>query len=207
MFFHSTPWLVQHISPSLTWRRKTADKELFLTFDDGPIPELTPYVLEILEQFSIKATFFCVGDNLRKHRSIAEEALQAGHRLGNHTYHHLNGWKTDNEIYFNNVSECQDQLEALETNTRLFRPPYGRLRRSQIGSIRLNYEIIMWDVLSGDFSTKITSQNCLANTINATRPGSIVLFHDNIKAEKNLKYALPRYVEDCLSKGYSFSVL
>ena len=207
MFFHKTPAIARHVYPGLVWHKKSQNKEIFLTFDDGPIPGLTPFVLDTLGQFNIKATFFCVGDNLRKHGEIAKEAVLQGHRLANHTFNHLDGWKIPNDVYFENIDKCDHFLDELQVNPRLFRPPYGKMKRSQVKVLRQKYDIIMWNVLTGDFSRKISPEACLRNSIKATAKGSIVLFHDNIKAEKNLKYALPRYIEHFILAGFVFKTL
>lgn len=207
MFFHRTPRFVQQLYPSLTWSNATEEKHLYLTFDDGPIPILTEFILDTLKGFNIQATFFCVGDNLRKNREIAEKAIAQGHQLGNHTFNHLNGWKTGNERYFHNIEECEHQLHLLNQNKKLLRPPYGKIKRSQIKHLKKEYKIIMWDVLSGDYSNEISSKECLYNTIKATKKGSIVLFHDNLKANKNIRYALPRYIEHYLKKDYQFKLI
>ncbi|QSE97175.1 polysaccharide deacetylase family protein [Fulvivirga lutea] len=207
MFFHRTPRFVQQLYPSLIWRKKTKDKILFLTFDDGPIPSLTEFILNTLQENHIQATFFCVGGNLKKNRTIAVRAIEEGHQLGNHTFNHLNGWKNSASDYLNNIVECERELHSLDQNKGLFRPPYGKLKRSQIKLIKKNHKIIMWDVLSGDYSKSISPKDCLYNTIKATNRGSIVLFHDNVKAEKNIRYALPRYIEHYQKKGYSFGLV
>ncbi|MEQ8928076.1 MAG: polysaccharide deacetylase family protein [Fulvivirga sp.] len=207
MFFHRTPRFVQQLYPSLIWRKKTKDKTIFLTFDDGPIPGLTEFVLDTLHKSHVKATFFCVGGNLNKNRNIAVRTIEEGHQLGNHTFNHLNGWKNSTTDYLKNIVECEQELHSLDQKKGLFRPPYGKLKRSQIKLIKQNQKIIMWDVLSGDYSKNISPKDCLFNTIKATKRGSIVLFHDNIKAEKNIKYALPRYIEHFQKKGYSFGLV
>ena len=207
MFFHKTPTILQRLYPGLVWHKRSQHKEIFLTFDDGPIPGLTPFVLATLAEFNVRATFFCVGDNLRKHSEIAKEAVSQGHRLGNHTFNHLDGWKTQNNVYVENIEKCDQYLPEVGTARPLFRPPYGKINRSQIKIVRQAYDIIMWDVLSWDFSRKISPESCLKNSIKATAKGSIVLFHDNWKAEKNLEYALPRYIEHFVSKGFVFKTL
>jgi len=208
MFFHKTPLPIQWLYPSLVWRKKTSEKIIYLTFDDGPIPDLTEYILDLLKEYGIKGTFFCVGENLKNHREIAVRALEEGHRLGNHSYNHLNGWQTSTIDYISNVVRCQRHLVDLQNKEpQLFRPPYGKIKRSQIKQLKGKYEIIMWDVLSGDFLQTITPEICLEKTIEATSKGSIVIFHDNVKAERNLKYTLPRYIEYFLNKGYSFDTL
>ncbi|UII23678.1 polysaccharide deacetylase family protein [Fulvivirga ligni] len=207
MFLHKTPLVLKWIYPQLTWSKPTKEKVLYLTFDDGPIPDLTEFIIATLNSFNAKGTFFCVGDNIRKHKEIAERAIEAGHSLGNHTYNHMCGWKTELDTYINNVNSCQQELEDLGVKNTLMRPPYGQISRKQISELKDRFDITMWDVLSGDFSSKITPEVCLNKSIKATRNGSIVLFHDNIKAEKNMKYALPRYLEHFSKLGYAFKTL
>ncbi|WP_262249186.1 polysaccharide deacetylase family protein [Parapedobacter soli] len=192
------PWLY----PTLTWHRNRDEKRIFLTFDDGPIPDVTPFVINTLKNYQIRATFFCVGENIKKHPDLFERLLESGHRIGNHTYNHLNGWKTPDDIYLRNVDQCH-QL----TGTNLFRPPYGRARRSQYKQLRQAYEIIMWDVLSGDFDVNLSPDKCLLNVLRHTQNGSIVVFHDNIKATPRITYTLPRAIEHWLGQGYGFGVL
>jgi len=208
MMLHKTPRLIQWLYPSLTWKKNVSDASIYLTFDDGPIPGLTEYILDELKRFDVKATFFCVGDNLKKYPQIAQRALSEGHRLGNHSYNHLNGWQTNTLDYVSNVVRCQKELIDLNNKgPQLFRPPYGKIKRSQIKHLKEKYEIIMWDVLSGDFLPTISPDKCLSKSISSTKPGSIIIFHDNIKAEKNVRYALPRYIEHFKNQGYSFQTL
>lgn len=208
MFLHRTPKVLQWLYPSLLWQVKTANKELYLTFDDGPIPNLTEFILDVLSEFKIKATFFCVGDNLKKHPQIAQRALDEGHKLGNHSYNHLNGWQTSTVDYISNIVRCQRLLYDFDSAVKpLLRPPYGKIKYSQIKLLKKKYTIVMWDVLSGDFSAKINPEKCLEQSIRATKPGSIIIFHDNIKADENVRYALPRYIEHFLDKGYEFKTL
>jgi peptidoglycan-N-acetylglucosamine deacetylase len=206
MFFYRTPWLVKRLYPQLMWAKPTNEKIIHLTFDDGPIPKLTEFVVECLEYYDAKATFFCVGDNLRKHKDIAQMTIDKGHKLANHTFNHIKGWGTSDSDYLDNIVQCEIELAKLAQNLDLFRPPYGKIKRSQIKQIQ-NKHIVMWDVLSGDYSKYVSPKNCLSNSINSTRKGSIVLFHDNIKAEKNLKYTLPRYLEHFKNKGFEFRLL
>lgn len=188
--------------PSAVWRKCATEKKLYLTFDDGPIPELTPWVLDILKQHSIKATFFCVGDNVNKHPELYARILNEGHSVGNHTYNHVNGWNTDTNEYLENTEKCAQLVKS-----KLFRPPYGKLKPTQIKRITANYSIIMWDILSGDYDKNITPERCLLNVINNIRNGSIIVFHDNIKAKDNLQYTLPKFIEYALEKGYDFGTL
>jgi peptidoglycan/xylan/chitin deacetylase (PgdA/CDA1 family) len=204
MFLHYSPFWLKAIYPRYVWHIPIKEKKIFLTFDDGPIPDVTEFVMEELVKYDAKATFFCIGDNVRKHPDIFAQLLDRGHSVGNHTFNHMNGWKTEDETYMENIHLCDRQL-MLETN--LFRPPYGRMKSSQIKLIPDHRKIIMWDVLSGDFSPHITPEVCLKKTIKYTRPGSIVLFHDSVKASKNMQYTLPRFLEHFSEKGFSFEIL
>lgn len=203
MYFVKTPWLLKTIYPELIWNQSRMEKTLYLTFDDGPIPELTPWVLEQLAAVEAKATFFCIGDNIHKHPAIFQQVKDAGHRIGNHSYHHLNGWKSTHKAYLDDIAACQD----LMPETNLFRPPYGRIRKKQIAALSPQHRIIMWDVLTGDFDKSISPINCLNNTLSAAENGSIIVFHDSLKAEKNLRYALPIALRFWKEKGYRFATL
>ncbi len=200
MYLVKMPSWLQYLSPNLVWRIPEKDKTLYLTFDDGPIPELTPWVIHTLAKYAAKATFFCVGDNIQKHPEVYQQVVEAGHSIGNHTYHHLNGWNTDANAYLDNVAKCQSL-----TQTNLFRPPYGRLMPKQRASLSAkHYKIIMWDVLSADFDTSISPEKCLQNVVRNARPGSIIVFHDSLKARQNMQYALPRVLEYFTDQGYVF---
>lgn len=188
--------------PSYIWRLPTADKSLYLTFDDGPIPEVTPWVLETLRGYAAKATFFCVGDNVQKHPEVFQQVVSEGHAVGNHTFNHLNGWKTDTGVYLENVAQCGQVLSS-----NLFRPPYGRLKSQQMKALKKDFRIVMWDVLSGDFSPNLSAEQCLQHVLRHARPGSIVVLHDSLKAERNLKYVLPRVLEHFKAAGYRFEAL
>jgi peptidoglycan/xylan/chitin deacetylase (PgdA/CDA1 family) len=205
MYLIKSPLLLKWYYPSLVWNKTRTDKVIYLTFDDGPIPDVTDFVLNTLNAFNAKATFFCIGDNIKKHPSVFEKLITAGHAIGNHTFNHLKGWKTDDQTYFQNMEECQ-----LLTGTHLFRPPYGRIKKSQIKDIRKAYpkiQIIMWDVLSGDFDTTLSPEKCYTNVIENSRNGSIIVFHDSIKAFDRLKYVLPRALKYFNEQGYVFKTL
>lgn len=202
MYLVKSPIALRLYYHGLTWNKSRKEKKVYLTFDDGPIPELTPYVLEVLRKYNIKATFFCVGENIAKHPKLFEQVKNEGHRIGNHTYNHLKGWGEENGNYLENVEQCQ-QL----TETNLFRPPYGRAKKSQLKELRKDYEIIMWDVLSGDFDLSLSPEKCLKNVLDNTKNGSIIVFHDNIKAIPRVEYALPKAIETLLSRGYVFETL
>jgi peptidoglycan-N-acetylglucosamine deacetylase len=205
---HRTPFFLPLIYPRLTWRIPTTAKELFLTFDDGPFPGPTDFVLDQLRTHAAKATFFCIGDNVRKHPDLYRRVVAEGHATGNHTFNHVNGWKTDFESYRSNILKCDDVMGALDQTykPRLFRPPYGKITRRQIADLSA-YKIIMWDVLSIDYKKSLSTEMCARNTIRATRPGSIVLFHDSLKAEKNMRVALPRFLEYFSAQGFVFKTL
>lgn len=196
------PQILRKLYKGSFWRMNQNEPIIYLTFDDGPIPELTPWVLDVLKQYNIKATFFCVGDNITKHPEIFQRIINEGHQIGNHTYNHLKGWKTTNALYFDNINKCQEL-----TCTDLFRPPYGRITKSQYKFLLTNYRIVFWDVLSYDYDALISPEKCLNNCLKFTRNGSIIVFHDSIKAQKNLKFALPHYIEHFLKLNYKFATL
>ena len=201
--------LIKKIFNNLVWDIPNSDKKIYLTFDDGPIPEVTEWVLDLLKSEDIKATFFCIGDNIKKHPEVYKRILTEEHQTGNHTFNHLNGWKTETNQYIDNFKSCE--TEHLKLNTEhsfLFRPPYGKIKPSQSKAIRqLGYKIIMWDVLSYDFDSTISVEKCLENVISNTEQGSIIVFHDSLKAEKNLKYALPKAIQILKNKGFVFDVI
>ncbi len=199
MYLSKTPRLLKALYPTLTWDFRDQKGKVFLTFDDGPIPEVTPYVLSVLAEFKIKATFFCIGDNVRKHPTVFQQIIDAGHSIGNHTFNHLNGWKTSNSEYTENTMLCESHFKS-----QIFRPPYGRIKRSQIKSLQNRFKIIMYDVLSGDFDTKIDAEKCYQNVVQNTSDGSIIVFHDSLKAFPNMKDALPKVITTLLKQGYSF---
>lgn len=209
MYLHFTPLPVQWLFSRYTWRKKVyGEKKIFLTFDDGPVPEVTPFVLDVLKEYNAKATFFCVGDNVRKYPDILTNVVREGHSLGNHTYHHLNGRNTATGKYLENVQNCGKEIRRLTGRTPdLFRPPYGRIRKEQSKMLLKEYEIIMWDVLSGDFDPALSPESCLKKSIRYTGKGSVVVFHDNPKAYHNLSYVLPRYLEYFRARGFTFPSL
>lgn len=202
MHFVRPIFILNYIYPKAIWRKEKEKNNIYLTFDDGPIPEITPWILDCLKEYQVKATFFCVGENIKKHPEIFNRILAEGHAVGNHTYNHLRGWDSEDQIYFQNIEKCEKL-----TNSRLFRPPYGRAKKSQMKVLAQDYKIIMWDVLTGDYDPKISPEQCYKNCVNYTRNGSIIVFHDNIKAINNVKYALPKSIEQLLRKGYRFKTL
>lgn len=198
MFRAHTPRLVQALLPGYTWRMPDlAEPTIYLTFDDGPIPEVTPWVLDSLRAYGAHATFFCVGENAERHPDLLKQVLAEGHSVGNHTFNHLNGWKTSTLTYAHNVRRC-----ARAVPSRLFRPPYGKLRPQQSVWLRRHFQIVMWDVLSGDYDTQFSPQQCLRHVTHHARPGSIVLMHDSLKAERNLRQLLPAALQFFREKGW-----
>lgn len=178
------------------------EKHVYLTFDDGPVPGPTGFVLDTLKSFNATATFFCIGDNIRKHSDEFRKVVEAGHAVGNHTFNHLNGWKTKPQRYVDNVQQCQQLLSG----GNLFRPPFGRIRNSQVSALK-DFKIVMWDVLTFDYDKALPGERSLAGSLDAVRPGSIVVFHDSLKAENSLRYVLPRFMAELLSRGYTFKQL
>lgn len=202
MYFVHAPFFLRWYYPNVTWNKSRAEKKLYLTFDDGPIPEITPWILDTLKKYNVKATFFCVGENIVKHPDIFQRLKNEGHSIGNHTHNHLKGWDCTDDEYLNNVYTCHEL-----TQSTLFRPPYARAKKSQLKLLSNDFEFIYWDVLSGDFDTNITPEKCLNNVIKHTKNGSIIVFHDNTKAIPRVQYALPAIIKHYLSKGYTFHTL
>ncbi|MFD1161715.1 polysaccharide deacetylase family protein [Hwangdonia seohaensis] len=225
-----TPMLVKRMFPNYIWNIPTAGKTIYLTFDDGPTPDITNWTLDVLKQYNAKATFFCIGHNIEKHPEIFQHIINDGHAIGNHTHNHIKGWKTKTKDYLENVSEAEKVINSqikvcnterigsaeLETqnpelktlNSELFRPPYGQIKPKQGKQlIGLGYKIIMWDVLSFDWDKNVTPEGCLNNVISKSTNGSIIVFHDSVKASKNMQYALPKVLEYFNEKGYSFKSL
>ncbi|QNN40948.1 polysaccharide deacetylase family protein [Pedobacter roseus] len=222
MYLIKSPLLLKWYYPSLLWNKSRTEKVIYLTFDDGPIPNVTDFVLKTLKAFNAKATFFCIGDNIVKHPEVFERVKNDGHAIGNHTFNHLKGWKTDDETYLENTLKCQEL-----TQSNLFRPPYGRIKKSQIRSLESlvwssefkapnnsqlpapssQLKIVMWDVLSGDFDINLAPEKCYQNVIKHTENGSIIVFHDSLKAFDRLSYTLPRALAYFTEKGFTFSTL
>jgi len=203
-YFIKTPWIAKKFFSSYVWSLPANENEVYLTFDDGPHPIITPWVLEELEKYNAKATFFCLGSNIERFPDTYQSILDAGHATGNHTYNHLNGWKTEDKKYLADVSSASQII-----NSNLFRPPYGRIKNSQAKKIsdalqKSNARIIMWDVLSADFDTSLSPEQCLTNVLDNVLPGSIVVFHDSEKAFTNLKYVLPKTLQSLNEEGFAF---
>jgi len=219
--FHTVkmPWLIRKFYPSLIWGQPTKEKILYLTFDDGPHPTATPFVLDELAKYNAKATFFCIGKNVVEHTAIYKRIIDEGHSVGNHTFNHLNGWKTSNEKYFENIFEAAKYIDS-----NLFRPPYGRINKFQVSLLEGRrcekrnvkgetpndnsaFKIIMWSVLSGDFDSDLSPEKCLQHVILNSTPGSIIVFHDSTKAWDRMSFALPKVLEHFSKQGYQFHSL
>lgn len=227
-YWIKTNRFIKRLFPNFVWAIPNVQNKIYLSFDDGPTPEITEWVLNELEKFHAKATFFCIGNNIKKYPEIFEKIISKNHVVGNHTFNHLNGWKTTTAKYIENSiqwSEVSDQFSVrigqrkslfefdknckLKTeNCQLFRPPYGKIKPSQAKALKkLGYKIIMWDVLSADFDISILKEKCLENVVKNTKSGSIIVFHDSIKAFKNLEYVLPKALKMLTEKGFVFDVI
>ena len=195
-----TPKFVHRLFPKRVWSFPNSKNSVYLTFDDGPIPEVTPWVIKVLKQYKAKATFFCIGDNVTKHANVFQQVIEEGHSIGNHTYHHLNGWSTKTKDYINNCEKCENRLNRFQdcksTSNPLFRPPFGKLTLKQSKTLQeKGFHIIMWDVLSADFDPKISNKKCLENVLKNIQAGSIVVFHDSLKSYDKLRYVLPKVLD------------
>ena len=201
-YLNNTPKFLRSLYKGRVWDIPNEGQELYLTFDDGPHPEVTVFVLDLLAKFNAKATFFCIGKNVEKYPHIYERILMEGHAVGNHSMNHLNGSKVKDKVYLDDIAEAQKFISS-----SLFRPPYGRLsnfQQKQLQAARFNFKIIMWSVLSADFDLTITHERCLQNVLLHTKSGSVIVFHDSEKARKNLEYALPKTLEYFADKGFTF---
>ncbi|QTE24400.1 polysaccharide deacetylase family protein [Polaribacter cellanae] len=225
VYLPRTPDFIARIFSKYTWRFSSDKKEIYLTFDDGPTPEITNFVITELKKYNAKATFFCIGKNIQNHPEIFKRIIADEHSVGNHTQNHLNGWKSKNTIYIDDFLECDKLLQGsqkliglnengkntykvlrtLQEKPKLFRPPYGKIKKSQaIEILKKGYKIIMWDVLSADFDTSISKEKCLQNVLKNTKNGSIIVFHDSIKASEKLRFVLPKFLKEFSEKGFSF---
>ena len=205
-YWIKTNALIKKIFSNYVWDVSNSENKIYLTFDDGPTREITEWVLEELKKFNAKATFFCIGNNIEKYPYIFKKVATNGHSIGNHTFNHLNGWKTSTREYLENTKLCEDSM--LNLKSKLFRPPYGKIKPSQSKKLhQLGYKTIMWDVLSADFENSISKEKCLDNVIKNTKSGSIIVFHDSLKAFPNLEYTLPRALKYWAAKGFVFERL
>lgn len=201
-----TNTIIKKLFSNYVWSISINEPKVYLTFDDGPTPEITEWVLEQLKKYEAKATFFCIGNNIEKHPAIFEKVINEGHAIGNHTFNHVKGWETTNKTYLNEVHNCEEiiQKSSIENHqSKLFRPPYGKIKPSQSKALRKKgFKIIMWDVLSVDFDKNITPEKCLNNVIDNVENGSIIVFHDSVKAFQNLEIALPKTLDFLKKKGF-----
>lgn len=202
MFIEQPPQIIRYLYPSAIWRMDKDERAVYLTFDDGPIPRVTPWVLDVLDRYGIKATFFMVGDNIRKHPNEFRMVVERGHRIGNHTFNHIRGLSYDINSYLENTEKaCRMMME-----TNLFRPPHGYMSPKQYAELKKRYKIIMWDLVTRDYNRKFNGEQILQKVKKYARNGSIITFHDSIKSEENLKYALPKAIEWLKEQGYEFKV-
>lgn len=190
------------VSPSLVWDMPNHEKKLYLTFDDGPTPIITSKVLDILKTYDAKGTFFCLGRNVERHLELLNEIIANGHSVGNHSYSHLKGWRSDNDEYFNDIALASQYIDS-----KLFRPPYGQIKRSQAKILKYHYKIVMWSVMTHDYEFRISKERCLKATLKHCREGSIIVFHDSVKASEKLFYVLPKLLEEFSSRGFSFDCI
>ncbi len=200
--FSRVPVLIRTFYIGCVWRRKTKDKTIYLTFDDGPVPEVTPVLLDLLDEYNWKATFFCVGENVQKYPDLYQDILRRGHHTGNHTFNHLKGFSYSIDEYVNNVYKASEYIDS-----KLFRPPYGKIKQRQKKELQKEYEIIMWDLLTQDYNKSRTPEIIMNKIRRLSRKGSIVLFHDSIKARNNMLATLPRAIEFWNEQGYTSGLL
>jgi peptidoglycan/xylan/chitin deacetylase (PgdA/CDA1 family) len=196
------PFWIRFFFKGSLWRKRTSEKVVYLTFDDGPVPEPTKWVLDELIAHDVKATFFCIGENAKRNSDLLNRILDEGHSIGNHTYNHLNGWNTNLDEYIRNVELCSEVFSS-----RLFRPPYGRLTMKQFRKLRKKFQIVFWDVLSVDYDKNLSAADCINNVMNHVRPGSIIVFHDSLKAADRMKIALPEVIDRLKRMKYRFERL
>ena len=202
MFIEQPPQLIRSLYPSAIWRMDKDERAVYLTFDDGPIPRVTPWVLDVLDRYGIKATFFMVGDNIRKHPDEFRMVVERGHRIGNHTFNHIRGLSYDINSYLENT----DKACRMMMNTNLFRPPHGYMSPKQYAELKKRYKIIMWDLVTRDYNRKFNGEQILQKVKKYVRNGSIITFHDSLKSEENIRYALPKAIEWLMEQGYEFKV-
>ena len=210
-YWIKTNRFIKKIFSNYIWDIPNTENKIFLTFDDGPTPKITEWVLRELEKYNAKATFFCIGNNIEKQPEIFEKVINKGHSIGNHTFDHLNGWKTSTADYLKNTFLCEEQiLDSANYNlkSKIFRPPYGKIKASQAKKLQQQgYKIIMWDVLSADYDTTISAEKCLENATKNVTSGSIIVFHDSVKAFPNLEYTLPKALKILYKRGFVFEAI
>lgn len=206
-YWVKTHRIIKKLFSNYIWDIPNNENKVYLTFDDGPTPEITEWVLNQLEQYNAKATFFCIGKNIIAHPEIFNQIIEKGHGIGNHTHNHLNGWKTTTDEYIKNSMQCSEISDQFENN-KIFRPPYGKIKTAQAKKLRQQgYKIIMWDVLSADFDQSISKEECLNNVLSNTKSGSVIVFHDSLKAFKNLEYTLPKVLQYLTENNFSFGII
>lgn len=205
---HHVPSLIPRLFSQLIWNKDRKERKIYLTFDDGPVPGVTDFVLEELAKREMSATFFMVGENIQKNLLLAKEVIQSGNGIGNHTMHHVNGFKTSYDKYLEEIRNCENQIqENLSVKSRLFRPPYGKITKKQFKSVVADYDVIMWDVLTGDYDPSQSEKKCLRKSIKYSRNGSIVVFHDQQKTKAIIKKVLPDYLDYLGDSGLVTGVL
>jgi peptidoglycan/xylan/chitin deacetylase (PgdA/CDA1 family) len=202
MFIEQLPDFVRCLYKGVLWRKSPSEKTIYLTFDDGPIPEVTPWVLDVLDRYDVKATFFCVGENVMRYPDVYKDVLVRGHRTGNHTYNHYRGLFRNSADYLANIEKAAQYIES-----DLFRPPHGDMKWSQLRTLRKQYQVVQWDVISRDYNSDLEPEKVLAIVKKYARNGSIIVFHDSLKAARNMQYALPRAIEYLKEQGFAFRVL
>ena len=205
MYFIRTPWIIKKAFPYGIWDLPAKGREVYLTFDDGPHPGITPFVLDQLSRYQAKATFFCIGKNVVNHPATYQAILDNGHRVGNHTHNHLNGWKTSDNDYITNIRQAATFIQS-----DLFRPPYGRIRKSQASAIARAFpgmKILLWNILSADFDIKLDAKQCVRNVLSYVKPGSVIVFHDSEKAYPRLQHCLPEVLKELSGSGFTFSAV
>lgn len=194
------PALFTHVFPNLVWHIPSSERVIYLTFDDGPTPEITDWTLKVLDDYNAKATFFCIGKNVKSHPTLFSKISTGGHGIGNHTFNHIKGWKSSHQDYLDNVSKASEYI-----NSKLFRPPYGQIRPKQAAAlVKKGYRVIMWNILSLDWDASISKEKCAENVIKNSQSGDIIVFHDSLKAATNLRYALPKVLQYFSEEGFKF---
>jgi peptidoglycan-N-acetylglucosamine deacetylase len=202
MLIEQIPTFIRCFFKPVMWRGNTKEKKIFLTFDDGPTPEVTPWVLNLLDEYNVKATFFCIGNNVEKYPDLFLEIKNRGHQVGNHAYSHKRGMYRNTPVFFEDINKAQELIQS-----HLFRPPHGHITPRQINVLKNQYSIVLWDVITRDYDTTLKADTVYNNVVKYSRNGSVVVFHDSIKAEKNLRYALPKSLEFWTKKGYQLSLI
>jgi len=203
MYMAKIPHIIKLFFPSsILWQIKTKEKKVFLTFDDGPVPEVTPWVLNLLDSYKVKATFFMVGENAAKYPELMQEVQKRGHGIGNHSFNHLKGWKTTDNEYYANIEKASEAIPS-----KLLRPPHGQIKPRQARHLKNKYKIVMWSILSGDYDPEKSPKECFMNVKRNLHPGSIIVFHDSLKAKKNMEFALEESLKYLLNEGWEFGVI